>query len=357
MTAPNPQPAASPPTRPFQFTLRTLLLLFVVLGSSLAVFGGWGIVVFLVVVGFTIAAHQAESLSSAMRRAFALACLLALLALLAPGVEAVREGLGRLSCHKNLSYIQVALQCYHSDYGRYPPAYIADKNGKPIHSWRVLILPYLYETALYKAYNFSEPWDGPNNKKLLAARPIYYACSEDPGTQNAKVGLTSFVAVVGANAAWSGVKPKSTGEIRDVRNTILVAEAADSGIAWTEPRDLSLDDLEAAQGHSQAIAVSSHHGLEKGFFFVYDRPAVAVVAMASGGTSDLPLGSLSPEELRKALQIGGFSEDIKSRDGFRDRGRRPNWPNIAALAVWLLSVGTLLTQAVRSRKTWSTPPT
>jgi hypothetical protein len=27
-----------------------------------------------------------------------------------------------------------------------------------------------------------------------------------------------------------------------------------------------------------------------------------------------------------------------------------NWPNIAALALWLLSVGTLLTCAVRSRK-------
>ena len=30
--------------------------------------------------------------------------------------------------------------------------------------------------------------------------------------------------------------------------------------------------------------------------------------------------------------------------------RRVNWPNIAALAVWLASVGTLLVGAVRSRK-------
>jgi hypothetical protein len=51
MTDPEPQPTAPPPTSPFQFTLRTLLLLFVVLGSSLAVFGAWGIVVFGLVVG------------------------------------------------------------------------------------------------------------------------------------------------------------------------------------------------------------------------------------------------------------------------------------------------------------------
>ena len=37
-----PQPTSLPPTPPFQFTLRTLLLLFVVLGSSLAVFGWCG---------------------------------------------------------------------------------------------------------------------------------------------------------------------------------------------------------------------------------------------------------------------------------------------------------------------------
>jgi hypothetical protein len=50
LTEPETQP--SPPPRPrFQFSLRTLLLLFVVLGSSLAVFGAWGIVVCGVAVG------------------------------------------------------------------------------------------------------------------------------------------------------------------------------------------------------------------------------------------------------------------------------------------------------------------
>ena len=42
------------PSPPFQFRLRTLLLLFVVLGSSLGVFGAWGIVVFGLVVGLAI---------------------------------------------------------------------------------------------------------------------------------------------------------------------------------------------------------------------------------------------------------------------------------------------------------------
>ena len=58
------EPTSPPPPRPFQFSLRTLLLLFVVLGSSLAVFGVWGIVVFGLVVGLAIYVQQVESLSS-----------------------------------------------------------------------------------------------------------------------------------------------------------------------------------------------------------------------------------------------------------------------------------------------------
>ncbi len=51
-------------------------------------------------------------------------------------------------------------------------------------------------------------------------------------------------------------------------------------------------------------------------------------ALADGSVHCLPPGGLSTMGLRG----------------------RPNWPNIAALAVWLLSVGLLLDGAVRSRK-------
>ncbi len=57
MASIEPQPTSPPPS--FQFTLRTLLLLFVVLGSSLAVFGGWGIVVFGLAGGITAIPYAA----------------------------------------------------------------------------------------------------------------------------------------------------------------------------------------------------------------------------------------------------------------------------------------------------------
>ena len=72
----------------------------------------------------------------------------------------------RSDCQGRLRQIALALQCYHDVYKSFPPAYVADETGKPMHSWRVLILPFLEQKALYDQYRFDEPWDGPNNGKL-----------------------------------------------------------------------------------------------------------------------------------------------------------------------------------------------
>ena len=68
--------ATPPPRPPFQFGLPTLLLLFVVLGSSLGVFGGWGLVVFGLVVGAAVYLHAAGPWRSRARRSSeALVCM------------------------------------------------------------------------------------------------------------------------------------------------------------------------------------------------------------------------------------------------------------------------------------------
>ena len=81
----------------------------------------------------------------------------------------------------NLKEIQLALLNYESAKGSLPPAYIADATAKPMHSWRVLILPYLGEMALYNKYNFNEPWNGPNNSKLAAQVPDVFRCCPSEG--------------------------------------------------------------------------------------------------------------------------------------------------------------------------------
>ena len=168
---------------------------------------------------------------------------------------------------------------------------------------------------------------------------------------------TSYVAVVGPNCAWSGAAPRKLADFRaEAANTILLVEVAKSGICWAEPKDISLDALAAAGTSSAALIPSSGHLPESNFFFTYDpRPGINV-AMANGSVRYLPPECLTPDRLPKLLQIGGCkqSEIDSLAPTFEER---LNWPNIAALAVWLLSVGTLLTRAVRSRKKLAVPAT
>jgi len=142
MTATEPEPATSQfQPRPFQFSLRTMLLVFVVLASSLGVFGGWGVVVFALVVGLAIFLQQVESLGSLVWLALVVLFLMCLGLL--PAVESSRGSSRRSICGNNLKQIALALYSYTKRMVATPPAYIADSSGKPMHSWRVLILPYM----------------------------------------------------------------------------------------------------------------------------------------------------------------------------------------------------------------------
>jgi hypothetical protein len=81
----------------------------------------------------------------------------------------------RIQCLNNIKNINLALLNYADQNGHFPPPYIADENGKPMHSWRVLILPLIDERALYDQYNFDEPWDGPDNSKLADKMPAVFS--------------------------------------------------------------------------------------------------------------------------------------------------------------------------------------
>src|SRR6516164_3312991 len=66
---------------------------------------------------------------------------------------------------------------------------------RPRVSWRVLILPYIEEGSLYNMYNFNEPWDGPNNSRLLTMMPKVYQL---PGDTTAPPGHTYYQVFVSA---------------------------------------------------------------------------------------------------------------------------------------------------------------
>jgi hypothetical protein len=186
-----------------------------------------------------------------------LACLLVVGSLLASSVKSARSAARRASCTCHLKQVGLALLNYESTYRRFPPAYLADADGKPMHSWRVLILPYLERQDLYKRYDFSEPWDGPNNKRLHGEIETVFRCPEATGPETE----TSYVAVVGDETAWPGAESVRIRDIRDgTSKTIAIVEVANSGIHWMEPRDLTFDEaLRGINPPGPGPKISSHH--------------------------------------------------------------------------------------------------
>ncbi len=135
----------------------------------------------------------------------------------------------------------MAVASYHEAYGCFPPAYVAGPDGKPMHSWRVLILPFMDQPALYNAYKFDEPWNGPSNRHLAGQIGSIYLRS---GLESDQIETTSFVAVVGPQTAWPGSQPRNREEFGDgTHDTLIVVEVPDGRFRWMEPRDLDFDNM------------------------------------------------------------------------------------------------------------------
>ena len=178
--------------------------------------------------------------------------------LVLPFFSNARDAARRNACAVRARLLGVALVNYHEHYHCFPPAYIADRDGKPQHSWRVLLLPFMCELPFYNEYNFDEPWDGPNNRELAAHdNTLSYRCpAADKDSRE-----TNFVAVVGPETMWPGAATASFGDAaNDPAKTIVLVEVANSGIAWTEPRDMTLDEaLQGINSGAKSVNISSKH--------------------------------------------------------------------------------------------------
>jgi hypothetical protein len=135
----------------------------------------------------------------------------------------------------NLKHVGLAMHNYHGDFRHLPPAAITGKDNKPLLSWRVAILPYLDEAALFKEFKLDEAWDSPHNQKLLARMPNVYA---PPGIKTAKPHSTFYRVFVGPGTVFENPQGCRLQEITDgTSNTLMAVEAA-TAVPWTKPEEL-----------------------------------------------------------------------------------------------------------------------
>jgi hypothetical protein len=159
-------------------------------------------------------------------------------AVAADAVRKVREAAARAQSQNNLKQIAIAMHNYLDTNKTFPAQAIYDKDGKPLLSWRVMILPYIEANDLYKQFKLDEAWDSPHNKKLLARIPKTY---QAPAGKPKHPFGTFYQGFAGKGAFFDGKMGVGIADILDgTSNTIMVIEAP-KDVPWTKPEDVAFD--------------------------------------------------------------------------------------------------------------------
>ena len=162
-----------------------------------------------------------------------------------------------MRCERNLFRIQNAILQYQAENGTLPPAFTVDEAGKPLHSWRVLILPYLGEKErdLYSKIRLDEPWDSDYNRQFQTETPDVYHCPSNPTTD------ACYSVVVGPNSLFdeSGKGKNLTEPANDLRKNApgqaLVLERL-SPICWMRPDSEISEEFAKSVNFDAPISVS-----------------------------------------------------------------------------------------------------
>lgn len=244
----------------------------------------------------------------------------------------------------HLNQLQLALHCYHDAYGCFPPAYLVDERGVPVHSWRALILPFIEQKSLYDAYRFDEPWNGPNNRKLVDGMPEIFQMPSEPSS----TCMTNIVAIVGPGTAFPGSNSTRLEDFADgLDNTILLAEITASDICWLEPKDLRVEEMSFEVNDPSKPSISS------------SRRRGPYVVLANSIHAYQLSRSLRPETLKALTTIkGGDDEDGQMRILERyGRCRRPGMGSPGRFRSAARDHGPEVPPRARGRRLVWNPPT
>jgi hypothetical protein len=212
------------------------------------------------------------------------------------------------------------------------PAAIRDKDGKPLLSWRVAILPFIEQVNLYQQFKLDEPWDSDHNKKLIAKMPAVF---RTPGSK-AGEGKTTYLLPVGKGAMFADAKAdvRYPASITDgTSNTILIVDAADDqAVEWTKPDDLKYDAKDPLKG----LAVRNDKEFLAGF------ADGTVHAISKSATKENLAAAFSPA----AGDVLNFGRD---EDRLIGGGGRPDFfdiPGVPRAKIEQLKVQEFLTKGI-----------
>lgn len=179
----------------------------------------------------------------------ALVCCGGVGALFFVGRSQVQVASKRIQSTNNLRQIGVALHNYHDMYQELPPAVITDKDGKPLYSGRVLLLPFLERADLFQAFDKNKAWDSPENQAVSNTAITVF---QDPASKSTNAARSDYVFVIGKGTLFDGPKVRFNGVTDGTSNTIAVVGTNSGPSCWAAPGEWNVD--------SGAVPGSIHEG-------------------------------------------------------------------------------------------------
>ncbi len=208
-----------------------------------------------------------------------------------PTVKGLKARRDAIACMNNLQRIAKALNSYAAEHGTYPTPTVVDSTGKPLYSWRVLILPYLDEAGLHASFNLSEPWDSESNSQLIPRCPEVFI---SPGVGGIRgLSETSYVLLTGTGSIFPTSGPLSPPQVSDgLSKTLLVVETKNSVHEWSKPFDIDIAQLNSRIGATGPNSIGGNHA------------EGATAAFADGNAAWLP-ADLPPTILDAVISPNG----------------------------------------------------
>lgn len=184
----------------------------------------------------------------------------------------------------NLKFMGLAMHNFAASNGGRLPAAAIFKGEEALLSWRVAILPFLEEFALFEKFHLDEAWDSPHNASLLKEMPNAYrpVAPEDTPTYS-----TYYQAFVGPGSLFDGEEGKVVADVASP--TVMIVEAAEP-VPWTKPEDLPYDETKPLPKLGRQF--------EDGFFAVF-----------ADGWPRFLSREVAPETIRSLIRRGDGDPD------------------------------------------------
>ena len=221
-----------------------------------------------------------------------------LLALLVPTLSTPVRHTNPTQCQQHVRMLSLACHNYESAHGHFPPPYSVDEYGKPLHSWRVLILPFIEENGLYDKLDLTKPWNDPVNIQYANQMPAMFRCPSYEADKTSPyydldLVSTSYVCIVGEETIWNPKKKIGFDDIEDgTANTVLIVESDRHRVHWMSPLDPQFDEVTSLTVEGTTDILSGPHSNRGNF------------SLADCSTHDSS-GLMYTETLRAALTING----------------------------------------------------